>query len=93
MLCDECIKALFYEVCDYPGAITILKEIDKMSQPLNQSEIISRTGLTISMTRDLLNILRGAKLISAETKGRAICYSLSEDFRQSFVYVRGDLKR
>lgn len=93
-ICSDCIEKLYYNIyTEHTDSIAILKVINKAGRPLNQSEIIKQTGLTTSMARDSLNILRGAKLLDAEIKGRSVCYSLSKDFRQSLVYLRGDLSK
>jgi predicted transcriptional regulator len=92
MLCSDCVEKLYFNIyIEHTDAITILKAINKADRPLNQSEIVRKTGLTTSLARDTLNILWGAKLVNAETRGRATCYSLSDDFKKSMVYLRGDL--
>lgn len=78
MLCGECIKTLYTNLS--PAAFIVLKALAQYHDEaaLNQSQIIKLTGLSISITRDALNELRGAMMVTAAVKGRGIYYSLVE---------------
>jgi hypothetical protein len=82
MLCVNCIKTLYANLS--PAATTILKTIAQYRDSqhdeaaLNQGQIIKLTGLSISVTRDALNELKGAMMVTATVKGRGIYYTLAE---------------
>lgn len=80
MLCSECVKALYANLS--PAATTILQTIAQYHDDetaLNQGQIIKLTGLSISVTRDALNELKGAMMVTVAVKGRGIYYALSDD--------------
>jgi len=78
MLCKDCIKALYCNLSQ--EAITIINTLTGCHNKsgLNQGQIIKFTGLSISVTRDALNELKGAMMVTATVKGRGIYYALSE---------------
>ena len=82
MLCSECVKALYANLS--PAATTILQAIVQYRDSqhdeaaLNQGQIIKLTGLSISVTRDALNELKGAMMVTAAIRGRGIYYALAE---------------
>lgn len=78
MLCVNCIKTLYANLS--PAATTILKTIAQYRDgktALNQGQIIKLTGLSISITRDALNELKGAMMVTAAIRGRGIYYALA----------------
>lgn len=89
MLCSDCVDILYCNLS--PEAAKILKTLTRRNEKLNQGEIIRLTGLSISITRDALNELKGSMLVRVETKGRGIYYSLSESVLQSMLYLGGGL--
>lgn len=92
MLCRDCIKVL-YDNLSSP-AVAILKTLVQYHDDeiaLNQGQISKLTGLSISITRDALNELRGAMLVTATVKGRGIYYSLSESVAETVLDLGGGL--
>ena len=91
-MCRDCVKELYVNLS--PAAITILKTIGQYyddETALNQGQIIKLTGLSISVTRDALNELRGAMMVTATVKGRGIYYSLSESVAETVLDLGGGL--
>lgn len=76
MLCGDCCKVLYCNLS--PPAIAVLKTISHHRAGLNQRQIIKLTGLSTSITRDALNELRGAMMVTAAIKGRGIYYAPAE---------------
>lgn len=66
---------LFYGFSD-PSRLSILEAL--RDQPLNVTDIVTRTGLTQSNVSNHLGCLRDCGLVTREQQGRYVIYALSD---------------
>ena len=79
MLCSECVKTLYSNLSGEAKTIIVaLFQYHGDKIMLNQGQIIKLTGLSTSITRDALNELRGAMMVTMTVKGRGNCYRLKD---------------